>query len=139
MRIYIDMVADLFHIGHLNLFKTIKKNEDNILIVGIHNDKDVESYKRIPIIPFHDRIEIIKSCRYVDHVIGNAPLYITKEYIALHDIDMVMHAHSPHDTEYDNMYKVPIEMGIFKRLEYTQGISTTQIIDKIINNVSCNK
>ena len=44
---YIDMVGDLFHVGHLNMFKQARTYGD-YLIVGIHSDKTVESYKRKP-------------------------------------------------------------------------------------------
>ena len=46
--IYCDMVADLFHYGHVNFLKRCKQLGD-YLIVGIHSDSDVESYKRKPI------------------------------------------------------------------------------------------
>ena len=29
------------------------------------------------------------------------------------------------------MYKVPYELGIFKRVSYTEGISTTEIIQRL--------
>ena len=76
---------DLFHIGHLKLFKKIKK-KFGYLIVGIHPDKLVANYKRKPIIPHKDRIEIIKSIKYVDEVIENAP-FLTLDLIKKHNIE----------------------------------------------------
>ena len=46
-RVYVDMVGDLFHIGHINMFKQARELGD-YLIVGVHSDKAVESYKRTP-------------------------------------------------------------------------------------------
>ena len=43
-NIYVDMVGDLFHINHINLIKEAKKF-GKYLIVGVHSDSDVESYK----------------------------------------------------------------------------------------------
>lgn len=66
---YTTGVYDMFHIGHLNILKRAKENCD-YLIVGVSTDELVETYKhKRPIIPFEERIEIIKSIRYVDEVV----------------------------------------------------------------------
>ena len=64
------------NIGHLNLFKRIKDNFGK-LIVGVHSDEQVVTYKNKPIIPYKDRFEIVKSCKYVDDVYENADLVVT--------------------------------------------------------------
>lgn len=62
---YTTGVFDLFHIGHLNLLKNAKGMCD-YLIVGVTVD-DLVSYKgKHTLIPFEDRIEIVRSCKYVD-------------------------------------------------------------------------
>lgn len=66
---YTTGVFDLFHIGHLNILKRAKENCDE-LIVGVNTDELVLSYKsKSPIIPFKDRIEIIRSLKCVDKVL----------------------------------------------------------------------
>lgn len=63
-------VYDLFHIGHLNLLRSAKAQCEK-LIVGVSSDELVSSYKgRSPVIPFSERLEIVKSIRYVDGVIA---------------------------------------------------------------------
>ena len=58
-------VYDLFHIGHLNLLKNAKGMCDK-LIVGVTVD-DLVLYKgKTAMIPFEDRIEIVRSIKYVD-------------------------------------------------------------------------
>ena len=47
-RVYVDMVADLFHYGHVNFLKQARQFGDRLL-VGIHSDEVVEEYKRSPI------------------------------------------------------------------------------------------
>lgn len=67
---YTTGVFDLFHIGHLNILKHAKENCD-YLIVGVSTDDLVESYKhKRPVIPFEERIEIVRSIRYVDEVVS---------------------------------------------------------------------
>ena len=131
-RVYVDVVADLFHIGHLNLFKKAKYlfDEPSYLIVGVHCDADVASYKRTPIYSEEERYELVKSCKYVDHMIPAAPLNITKDFIVTNKIDYVAHGDdtSPYFAE---QHLAPLQMGIMKYLPYTQGISTTQLIQKI--------
>lgn len=62
---YTAGVFDLFHIGHLNLLKNAKGLCDK-LIVGVSVDKVVEYKNKKPIIPFEDRIEIVKNIKFVD-------------------------------------------------------------------------
>lgn len=65
---YTAGVFDLFHIGHLTLLKNCKGLCDK-LIVGVTVD-DLVAYKgKHALIPFEDRIEIVRSCKYVDAVV----------------------------------------------------------------------
>ena len=90
IRVYVDMVADLFHVGHINLMQRAKAF-GNYLIVGVHSDKDVASYKRKPIINEENRYEIVRNCKLVDQLIEAAPLLITEEFIKKYEIDLVVH------------------------------------------------
>ena len=118
MRIYVDMVGDLFHFGHVNLLKKASELGDH-LIVGVHSDKTVEDYKRLPIMTMEERISTISSCRYVDEVIPNAPLSIDLGWINKHKINLVVHGDDFSEDLLQDCYKVPIEMGIFHLLPYT--------------------
>lgn len=65
---YVAGVFDLFHIGHLNVLRRAKEQCD-YLIAGVVSDRQVCEGKKVePFIPFTERIEIVKSCRYVDEV-----------------------------------------------------------------------
>lgn len=66
---YIAGVFDLFHIGHLNMFKRAKE-QCRYLIVGVVSDEQVMREKKtMPVIPFEERLEIVQSCRYVDEAV----------------------------------------------------------------------
>ena len=65
---YTTGVYDLFHIGHLNLLKNAKGMCDK-LIVGVTVDELVTYKGKKAIIPFEDRIEIVRSIKYVDAAI----------------------------------------------------------------------
>lgn len=62
---YTTGVYDLFHIGHLNLLKNAKSMCDK-LIVGVTVDELVSYKGKKAVIPFEERIEIVRSCKYVD-------------------------------------------------------------------------
>lgn len=135
MIIYVDGVFDMFHRGHLEFFKQIKSIfKDCQLIVGIVSDKNCKSYKRVPIINEEDRYEIVKSIKYVDSIIENCPLIITKEFISKNNIDLVVHGFSSNE-DYNKQYKFFKDIIInnkFKRIEYYNKTSTTNIIKKIL-------
>ena len=65
---YTTGVFDLFHIGHLNLLKNAKGMCDR-LVVGVTVDELVAYKHKQAFIPFEDRIEIVRSIKYVDAAI----------------------------------------------------------------------
>ena len=63
-------VFDLFHIGHLNVLRNAKSMCDH-LIVGVSTDELVFEYKqKWPIIPYLERVEILRQMMYVDTVVA---------------------------------------------------------------------
>lgn len=66
---YTAGVFDLFHIGHLNLLRNAKGLCDR-LIVGVSTDELVKYKGKTPVIPFEDRIEIVRNLRCVDAVVA---------------------------------------------------------------------
>ncbi len=139
--LYTDGIFDLFHRGHVeylkackNIFKDLGEElEEVFLIVGIVNDKDATGYKRIPIYNENDRYEIIENIKCVNKIIKDAPLIITEDFMKEHKIDYVIHSFSNSNDEgaQNEFFKVPIQTGKFKKIEYYSSISTTDIIKKI--------
>lgn len=121
------MVADLFHYGHVNFLRLASKFGDH-LMVGVHSDETVMGYKRRPIMTMEERMQSVAGCRYVDEVLPDAPLSIPREWIEEHNIDLILHGDDFSPELIDLCYSVPREMGIFKTVKYSEGISTTDII-----------
>lgn len=65
---YTSGVYDLFHIGHLNLLKNARGLCDK-LIVGVSVDELVKYKNKKAVIPFEERIEIVRNIKYVDSAI----------------------------------------------------------------------
>lgn len=66
---YTSGVYDLFHIGHLNMLRNAKSLCDK-LIVGVSTDELVAYKNKSAVIPFSERMEIVRSIKYVDAVVA---------------------------------------------------------------------
>lgn len=131
--VYIDGAFDLFHIGHVEILKKAKSLGD-FLLVGIHEDKVVNSYmgKNYPIMNSYERALNVLSCKYVDEVILAAPSLITLEMITTMNIKVVVCGFSEVcDT---NSYKIPKDLGIYTEIKPTNTLTTEVIVDRILAN-----
>lgn len=137
-KIYIGGTFDLFHPGHLNLFKRAREMAD-IVCVSVNRDEFNEQYKgERPIMTLEERIAMIEACKYVDEVIVNDGDADSKRAIMKAMPDFVLHgddwtgeslAKQMGLTE-EFLKKYQIEM---KYVPYTQGISSSDIKKRIID------
>ena len=130
---YTAGVYDLFHVGHLNLFKNAKGMCDK-LVVGVTVDELVAYKGKHPMIPFEDRIELIRSCRYVDAAI---PQYDMDKLTACKKLgaEVLFVGDDWYGTDkwkkYDEEFA---EAGIrIVYFPYTKGISSTKITEALKN------
>jgi glycerol-3-phosphate cytidylyltransferase len=65
---YTSGVYDLFHMGHLNLLRNAKAMCEK-LVVGVTTDELVGYKNKKSVIPFAERMEIVRSIQYVDAVV----------------------------------------------------------------------
>jgi cytidyltransferase-like protein len=131
-RVYIDGVFDLFHRGHVEALKKAKNIRKNVyLIVGLISDVDATGYKRQPIYNEDDRYEIISSIKEVDQIVFPAPLVITKGFVELHSIDLVVHGFSDQkDMEKQSEFFRDVS-DIFEVIPYFPYVSTSKYIERI--------
>ncbi|CAI4063818.1 hypothetical protein SUVZ_07G4300 [Saccharomyces uvarum] len=136
IRIYADGVFDLFHLGHMKQLEQCKKAFPNVtLIVGVPSDKITHKLKGLTVLTDKQRCETLMHCKWVDEVIPNAPWCVTPEFLLKHKIDYVAHDDIPYvSAESDDIYKPIKEMGKFLTTQRTNGVSTSDIITKIIRD-----
>jgi glycerol-3-phosphate cytidylyltransferase len=62
---------DLMHAGHVKMLKDARENACDKLVVAVQSDPSIDRplTKNSPILPYEDRITLVKACRYVDEVI----------------------------------------------------------------------
>lgn len=136
VRIYADGVFDLFHLGHMRQLEQAKKSLPNVeLIVGVPSDVETHRRKGLTVLSDYQRCETLKHCKWVDEVIPNAPWCVTTEFLLKHKIDYVAHDDLPYASgDDDDIYKPIKEKGMFLTTQRTEGISTSDIITKIIRD-----
>ncbi|MDO4479200.1 MAG: adenylyltransferase/cytidyltransferase family protein [Lachnospiraceae bacterium] len=124
---YTAGVYDLFHIGHLNLLKNAKGMCDR-LVVGVTVDELVTYKGKRAVIPFEDRLEIVRSIKYVDAAI---PQYDMDKLAACKKLGatVMFVGDDWYATEKWQDYEKAFEAeGIrIVYFPYTKGISSTQI------------
>lgn len=130
---YTSGVYDLFHIGHLNLLKNAKGLCDK-LIVGVAVDELVQYKNKKSVIPFSERIEIVRSIKYVDAAIPQENIDKYQMWEKLH-FDVLFVGDDWFNTPNWNIMeekfkKVNVRVIYFP---YTKGTSSTLINETLKN------
>ena len=129
---YTTGVFDMFHVGHLNLLARAREQCDR-LIVGVSTDEVVLDYKKhAPIVPFAERVAIVKAIRYVDEVVPQTSMDKFAAWEKLR-FNRLFHGN---DWKGSAMYNeveaklkaVGVEVVYFP---YTQGTSSTLLAERL--------
>ena len=87
-KVYVGMSADLVHPGHVNIIR--KAAELGEVIVGLLTDKAIASYKRVPLMQWEQRVEVISSLKGVNDVVPQRTLDYRPNLLELRP-DYVVH------------------------------------------------
>ena len=131
--VYAYVVADLIHIGHLHALENAKRiaGKDGRLIVGVLTDEATMEKKSRPIIPFAERIKMIRALRCVDCAV------MQETYSPLTNIkkikpNVLMESDSHSEKDLEETKKVAESIGCkVQVMPYFPEQSSTLIKDKI--------
>ena len=126
--VYTSGSFDLFHSNHLKMIKYARGLGD-VLIVGVSTDELVSSYKKPPVIPFEERIQIVEALKYPDIVIPQHSLDHSELIRKLHINIFVVG--DDWFGKYDYLEKLGVKVFYFP---YGKGTSTSKVKEKIYNN-----
>ncbi len=129
-RVYAAVTGDLFHYGHVRFLDRARKL-GHVLVAGVHSDQTLAAYERQPVMTMSERIQVIAACRFVDEVIPDAPLAVTREWIDEHRLEIVAHGDDLDDATLGLMYGIPRDLGILRAVPCATGISTSEIMERV--------
>lgn len=127
---------DLYHWGHVNLFRQAKEQGD-YLIVGVNTDDFVERFKgKRPVMGFFERMVPIVGCAWVDEVIANYGQETLRPLIRDFRPDKLVVGDDWRTKDYVAQTKLTPEYLEEHKCElvyvpYTKGISTTAIKERL--------
>lgn len=131
---YTAGVYDLFHIGHLNLLRKAKAQCDK-LIVGVTTDELVSYKHKSAVIPFEERIEIVRAIRYVDEAVAQTSMDKMDAWERLKFNVMFVGDDWKNTPKWDAFEKQFAEVGVkIVYFPYTKGTSST-LINETLNKL----
>eukprot|EP00929_Paragymnodinium_shiwhaense_P057015 TRINITY_DN28534_c0_g1_i1.p1 TRINITY_DN28534_c0_g1~~TRINITY_DN28534_c0_g1_i1.p1 ORF type:complete len:440 (+),score=95.53 TRINITY_DN28534_c0_g1_i1:88-1320(+) len=144
IRVFLNGCFDLMHVGHFNALRQAKKSfyqqgyKRVVLVAGVHSDAAIRGQKGPPLVDESDRNETVRAVKWVDELVTGLPYESMSVKLAdalrvrfiCHGDDM------PVVKGGGGMYSDAIESGRFHLLKRTEGISTTNIIERLLRRSS---
>lgn len=135
IRIWMDGAFDMMHYGHVNAFRQGRALGTH-LVVGVNDDASITKCKGPPVMNDAERLAMVAACRFVDEVVPKVPYVMDDEYIRwmikTYRIDYVVHGDDPCIVDGKNVYQSAIDLGKYKTIPRTEGVSTTEITGRML-------
>ncbi|CAK9016591.1 Ethanolamine-phosphate cytidylyltransferase (CTP:phosphoethanolamine cytidylyltransferase) (Phosphorylethanolamine cytidylyltransferase 1) [Durusdinium trenchii] len=147
VRIFLNGCFDLMHVGHFNALRQAKRLfyqlgfQKVVMVAGIHSDAAICQQKGPPMMSDEERIAVLAATKWVDELVTQLPY--TKMSVKMADrlrVRYICHGDDmPICKGGEGMYSEAVAQKRFQVLKRTEGISTTQIIERIIRQQGWSK
>uniref|UniRef100_A0A0V0G9V7 ethanolamine-phosphate cytidylyltransferase n=1 Tax=Triatoma dimidiata TaxID=72491 RepID=A0A0V0G9V7_TRIDM len=132
VRVWCDGCYDMVHYGHANSLRQAKALGD-VLVVGIHSDKEIAKHKGPPVFTEEERYKMVRGIKWVDEVIEAVPYVTTLETLDKYDCDFCVHGDDITTTvDGVDTYHLVKAAGRYREVERTRGVSTTDIVGRML-------
>ncbi len=125
----------MMHYGHMNAFR-LAQSLGAHLIVGVNSDESITQCKGPPLMNDSERITMVQGCKFVNEIIPNCPYIMNEEYLNYileeYNVDYVIHGDDPCIVDGKDVYETAKKAGKFKSIPRTEGVSTTDIVGRML-------
>lgn len=133
-RVWSDGCYDMVHFGHANQLRQTKAMGD-YLVVGVHSDAEIAKHKGPPVFSQEERYKIVKSIRWVDEVVEDAPYITSLETLDNYKCDFCVHGSDiTLDSDGLDTYRFVKAAGRYKECQRTIGVSTTDLVQRMLDS-----
>jgi len=131
-RVWCDGCYDMVHYGHANQLRQAKQLGEQ-LVVGVHTDEEIATHKGPPVFNEQERYKMVRAIKWVDEVVEAAPYITTLETLDEYDCDFCVHGDDiTLSADGKDTYHLVKETGRYKEVPRTQGVSTTEIVGRML-------
>ncbi|SCU87521.1 LAFA_0E07228g1_1 [Lachancea sp. 'fantastica'] len=142
-RLWIDGCFDFTHHGHAGAILQARSlipasSDSSVLLCGVHNDADITYNKGgKPVMTQLERYAHTRSNRWCSEVVEDAPYVTQPKVLDAHNCWYVVHGDDiTTDANGEDCYQEMKDMGRFLVVKRTEGVSTTDIIHRILTGVT---
>ena len=132
IRVWTDGCFDLVHFGHCNALRQAKRMGD-VLVVGVHSDKDIERHKGPPVFNEEERYKMVRAIKWVDEVVMGAPYITTLDTLDKYSCDFCVHGDDiTLSADGKDTYQAVKDARRYKECKRTAGVSTTNLVGRML-------
>ena len=135
-KVYVPMAVDILHAGHINIIETARELGD--VIIGLLTDEAILKYKRLPLINYENRKNIVKNIKGVKSIVMQ-DTYDYEPILRELKPDYLVHGDDWKSGLQSKIRQKAIDVlsewsGELIEPKYTTGISSSILIDELGKN-----
>lgn len=141
-KVWVDGCFDFTHHGHcgaiLQARRTVKIPSEGQLYCGIHTDEAIKFNKGPTVMQTRERYEHARAIKWCSEVVEDAPYVTQKDWLDRYGCEYVVHGDDiTTDADGNDCYQLMKDIGRFKVVKRTYGVSTTDIIHRMLTGKRC--